>query len=712
MKSHTLSYLEIATVSVLFIGLFGFAIATPMSAGAKEHNNNNIVRVLIAFDKPVGESERALVRANGGKIKYSYTIVNAVAAQVPEAAIEGLSRNPNITAIEVDDTVYAVDIELNNSWGVQHIQSGDVHATPYSNKGTGVKIGIIDSGIDYNHPDLNDNYAGGYDFYYYDNDPMDVYGHGTHVAGTACGEDNDNGTDDGTGKYGIVGVAPNCELYSLRVLNDDGVGYWSDIIASVEWATGAEVYLAAWGDTAATSTQGIRMDIVNLSLGKDRDPGTIVRQAFDNAYGQGLLIVAAAGNSGKPSGNGNNTIYPAKFDSVIAVAATDPSNNRASFSSTGDEVELAAPGVSVYSTWNDSTAYYGTPLCRTEEGRQACYKYGSGTSMASPHVAGAAALVIAAGIIDENGDGNINDEVRSILQSTATDLGLSGRDPLFGFGLVNALAAVFSTIPPATGTIDGAVTDAGTLLPISGVVVTDGTHSATTDINGVYTLTNVSVGTYTVTASATGYSDISQADVVVTENTTTTVDFALTTIVYGSIEGIVTDSGIPIEGAMVTDGTRQVITDAAGYYLISDVPDGTYTVTASATGYQDLSQSVTVSGIAVTNFSLQAVSQATKITVDSIDYSTAGGRYNKKHLNISLYLINDLGDAVFEAYISIDLFRDGVIIASGTGTTDTDGIVTFSLKNAVSGRYKTVVRDVVAVGLTWDGLTPTNEFDK
>ncbi|MBU2219387.1 S8 family serine peptidase, partial [Patescibacteria group bacterium] len=648
MKSQTLSYLGIATIIALFVGLFGFTVVAPTLTVAKEQANNNFTRVLIGFDKPVGASEKALVRAHGGKIKYSYSIVNAVAAQVPESSLNGLARNPHVTSIDIDDQVYAVDIELDNSWGVKHIKSGDVHAT-YSNKGMGVKIGIIDSGINYYHPDLNDNFDPanlGYDFYYYDYDPMDVYGHGTHVAGTACAEDNDNGNVDP--KLGVVGVAPECNLYSLRVLNEDGVGYWSDIIAAVEWSTGALMQIENVFTGEILTVQGEKMDVINLSLGQSRDPGSTVKQAFDNAEAQGVVIVAAAGNSGNLKGKGSNTIYPANFDSVIAVAATDSLDNRASFSSTGDKVELAAPGVNVYSSWNDSTDYYGNPTTCRNGNINDCYKYGSGTSMASPHVAGVAALIIAAGIIDENGDGNINDEIRSVLQSTATDLGSSGRDPQFGFGLVNALAAVLSAMPPATGTISGNVTDVSTLLPVTGATVTDGTRSAVTDVSGNYTIANVPIGSYTVTASASGYENSTQLNVSVVADTATTVNFALNPILYGTIDGYVTDltTSDPIVGASVTDGTRSAVTDTTGYYIISGVPEGDYTVSVSATGYQSNSQSVTVVGNTNTtaNFSLQTVSQATIVSIDTITYTTEGGKNNDKHLNIAISLVDDLSN--------------------------------------------------------------------
>src|SRR3990167_5601067 len=292
------------SISILGLALLlAFPVGAATSFAAVKSQNDQLIRVLIGFDKPVGASERALVRAYGGKIKYSYSIVNAVAAQVPESALAGLAHNPHVTLVEADDTVYAVDTELDNSWGVQRIQAGDAHTTPYSNKGVGVKIGIIDSGVNYLHPDLNDNFDPlnlGYDFYYYDYDPMDMYGHGTHVAGTACAEDNDIGSVDP--KLGVVGVAPECDLYSLRVLNEEGVGYWSDIIAAVEWSTGATMQIENVFTREMLTVQGLELDVINLSLGKDRDPGSTVKQAFDNAEAQGVVIVAAVGNSGTVNG--------------------------------------------------------------------------------------------------------------------------------------------------------------------------------------------------------------------------------------------------------------------------------------------------------------------------------------------------------------------------------------------------------------------------
>src|SRR6185369_15712642 len=152
------------------------------------------------------------IRRAGGKIRRVHSFINAVAAQVPEEAIAGLKNDPRVAYVEVDKVVSVVEPppiqtaspqEYLDSWGVQHI-GADV-AQKYGYKGAGVKVAVLDSGIDYNHPDLKDNYMGGYNFIYDNNDPMDDthLGHGTHVAGIIAAKDN------GTG---VVGVAPDALL--------------------------------------------------------------------------------------------------------------------------------------------------------------------------------------------------------------------------------------------------------------------------------------------------------------------------------------------------------------------------------------------------------------------------------------------------------------------------------------------------------------------
>ena len=405
--------LTLATV-ILLTAVMSASMATPASGQPPQR-----VKVLISFAHQPGPAEQALVRRAGGAVKYTYHLVPAIAATLPENAISGLQTNPNVLRVEPDLVGRAIDIELENAWGVKRIGAGEVHDA--QNQGAGVKIAIVDSGVDIDHPDLDDNYAGGKNFVEPDGAPIDVYGHGTHVAGTACAENNANGVEE----LGVVGVASSCALYSLRVLDDNGFGDASDTIAAMEWAV----------------DNGIQ--VANLSLGWDPDPGIAFKTAFDNAWDAGMVIVAAAGNSGNPPGKGNSVTHPAKYESVIAVAATDSGDARASFSSTGEEVELAGPGAAVYSTWNDDTGYYDPqPVCGADAlGEWGCYKVGSGTSMASPHVAGTAALILAANPTWTN------EQVRAQLRNTADDLGATGWDPQYGYGLVDADEAAVSSEP-------------------------------------------------------------------------------------------------------------------------------------------------------------------------------------------------------------------------------------------------------------------------
>ncbi len=357
------------------------------AASSQEPQGDGRVDVLIAFHAQPGSAEEALVRAGGGEIKHRYHLVHAIAARLPVQAVNALRGNPRVRAIEPDGRVFAIDAELDNSWGVKRIGAGVVHP---SLRGTGVRVAVLDTGIDYDHPDRAANYGGGFDFVNDDDDPFDDHQHGTHVAGTIAAQDNGSG---------VVGVAPDATIYALKVLGADGSGSFSGVIAALEWAV----------------LHGIQ--ITNNSYGSSQDPGWTLREAFDNSAAAGILHIAAAGNTGTCEGTGDNVGYPAQYASVMAVAATGPDDESPCFSSTGPDVEISAPGVSINSTVPGGG-----------------YQLLSGTSMAAPHVAGTAALIIDNGVTDANGDGRVNaDDVREILNSTAQDLGTPGRDTWFGY---------------------------------------------------------------------------------------------------------------------------------------------------------------------------------------------------------------------------------------------------------------------------------------
>jgi|GEM_PF-2367818 len=212
--------------------------------------------------------------------------------------------------------------------------------------GENIKVGIIDTGIDYEHPFLNKNYKGGYNFVKNNDNPWDDNGHGTHCAGIVGASGS-----SWEGKGG-KGVAPSSQLYALKVLSSDGSGQISSIIKAISWAIEHHI------------------SIINLSLGS-RFPSSPLHQAIKKAYKEGIIITAAAGNEViGPS-------FPAFYDECISTAAIDKEKKPAIFSNRDPHIDISAPGVKVYST--------------IPGGKFASY---SGTSMAAPHIAGIAALIL------------------------------------------------------------------------------------------------------------------------------------------------------------------------------------------------------------------------------------------------------------------------------------------------------------------------------
>jgi subtilisin len=371
----------------------------------KSMRNGSLRAVIIGFKNVPGKSDIDFINSNGGIVKRTYKIIKAISADIPEESMDIIEKSPNVEYIENDEKVFAhvpigtcqemQILEQKVPWGINRIGSRIVNAA--GNTGKGIKVGILDTGIDYNHEDLKGNYRGGYNFVGNNNDPMDDNSHGTHVAGIIAAEDND---------VGVVGIAPQAYLYSVKVLAFDSTGSTSDIVSGLEWSV----------DNG--------MQVINMSLGSDDDSISVSR-AIDGTYNAGVLIIAAAGNSGNTIGSGDSIDYPSRYSSVVSVGATNINNKRASFSSTGPSLELSAPGVDILSTLNGGRNKYGTL---------------SGTSMASPHVTGVAALIIA------NEPGITNTRVRIRMQTTAEKMsnvtgGFSAKE-WYGYGLINAIKSV------------------------------------------------------------------------------------------------------------------------------------------------------------------------------------------------------------------------------------------------------------------------------
>ena len=210
---------------ITLLGLL--ALGLTKASFARRNPSGRSRRVLIGFKDGTGpqaaERRRHYVRERGGRVRRSYRYLPVAAAELSESQISRLRADPRVAYIEEDGEVHAL-AELDDSWGVKHIGAGNVHP---NNKGTGIKVAIIDTGINYLHPDLDNNYVEGYDFVNGDDDPMDDHGHGTHCAGIVAAEDNGQG---------VIGVAPEASLYAVKVLNSGGSGYLSNVVAGIEWA--------------------------------------------------------------------------------------------------------------------------------------------------------------------------------------------------------------------------------------------------------------------------------------------------------------------------------------------------------------------------------------------------------------------------------------------------------------------------------------------
>jgi subtilisin family serine protease len=217
---------QLMSLSMAAIVMASAAADVSVRASATPAAQAGRVDVLVLFDTDPGAAGVDEVRRLGGDIKHAYRIVPAVAASLPGPAVEALRRNPRVIAVDPDAEITALDLELDNAWGVKHVGAGTVHAA--GNKGAGVAVAVLDTGIDYDHPDLDANYLDGYDFVNGDADPIDDNGHGTHVAGTIAAEDDDVASS-------VVGVAPQARLIALKVLGASGTGSFSDVVAALDW---------------------------------------------------------------------------------------------------------------------------------------------------------------------------------------------------------------------------------------------------------------------------------------------------------------------------------------------------------------------------------------------------------------------------------------------------------------------------------------------
>jgi thermitase len=379
-------------LSVLVALLMVALLIVPSSIFASpQHPTNYVPGELIVKFKPgiTTASVESLSDQLGAKVvktsKAGWQVVKFNNTSVQDM-IKKYKSNPNVEYVEPNYYFHAVwtpnDTYFSSQqWGPQKVQAPQ--AWDVTKGSSSVKIAIVDTGVQYDHPDLSGKVTLGYDFVDNDNDPYDQNGHGTHCAGIAAAVTNNS--------RGIAGMAPNASILAVRVLDANGSGTLDDVASGIQYA----------------ADQGAK--VISLSLGSSAG-STTLKNAVDYAWNHGAVVVAAAGNNSSSAPS-----YPAYYSNAIAVASTDSSDNLSYFSNYGSWVDVAAPGSSIYSTYLGST-----------------YATLSGTSMATPHVAGLAGLLAS--------QGRSNSQIRAAIQNTADHI--SGTGTYFTYGRINAYKAV------------------------------------------------------------------------------------------------------------------------------------------------------------------------------------------------------------------------------------------------------------------------------
>jgi subtilisin family serine protease len=374
--------------------------SAPIAAkdGAREPIPN---RYVVVFKRRVRDAPglaRQLATAHGGTVHYTYQhAIKGFAATFPAAGLTALRNNPNVAYVEQDQRVHLVQTpQPNATWGLDRVDQRDLPLSgsySYNGTGAGVNAYIIDTGIETSHPHFGGRASVGYDAL--GGNGQDCHGHGTHVAGTV-----------GAATYG---VAKSVALVSVRVFGCTGQSQWSTIIAAIDWVRNHHIAPA----------------VANLSLGGGAS--LAVDDALRNLIASGVTVAVAAGNS---YGSDACDFSPARVGEGLTVGATNSSDAVASFSNVGSCVDLFAPGEGVTSTWLFSTT-----------------NTISGTSMATPHVAGAAAVYL------EANPSASPATVGSAIVANASPFRLSGVSAVSPNLLLYTLTG--STSPPLTVDISG-----------------------------------------------------------------------------------------------------------------------------------------------------------------------------------------------------------------------------------------------------------------
>lgn len=407
-----------ASFMAAIIGLFTITLATTSNATTQSSHIKGQIIVKFRDNRAAASVLRQHGLSDGPSIGSTGSHLIKVPANKESQLIEALNRNPMVEYAELDALVTAATADeyfprqyaLQNNGQAFTNTAGDVYIAPGTvdadvdaveawsvTTGNGTRVAILDSGVATDNPDITPkvvaraNFSNGVT-------GEDNYGHGTHVAGIVAATSGNT--------VGVAGVCPDCTILDGKVLNDSGYSSTSGIANGLNWAV----------------TNGAK--VINMSLGQ-RTSSRTLETAVNNAWNQGAVLVAAAGNTGSRS-----KVYPAAYPNVIAVAATDNNDAKASFSTYDAKwVDVAAPGVNIYSTFPNHPFYLSGVYNRSQG-----YDVANGTSMSSPIVAGIAALVWSS-----RADAT-NTSVRANIESTADKI--RGTGSYWKYGRVNAYDAV------------------------------------------------------------------------------------------------------------------------------------------------------------------------------------------------------------------------------------------------------------------------------
>ncbi|MCQ6343362.1 S8 family peptidase [Bacillus cereus] len=378
----------------LFVFLFSFFPFTSATKADTKHGDYVPNQLIVKFkDSPSLKNIQSFHKSVGTTVLSKDDTLGFEVVQFTKGTVQEKMKvyksNPDVEYVEPNYYFHALwtpnDPSFKQQYGLVRIQAPQAWDTQRSDKS--VKIAIVDTGVQSSHPDLTSKVIYGHDYVDNDNVSDDGNGHGTHCAGIAAALTNN--------KIGIAGVAPQASIYAVRVLNNQGSGTLDNVAKGIKEAA----------DSGAK--------VISLSLGASNG-GTALQQAIQYAWNKGAVIVAAAGNTGTTAPN-----YPAYYENVIAVASTDSNDKKSSFSTYGTWVDVAAPGSNIYSTYKGSS-----------------YQTLSGTSMATPHVAGLAALLAKKGYT--------NTQIRQIIEKSADKI--TGTGTYWQNGRINANKAV-NTVP-------------------------------------------------------------------------------------------------------------------------------------------------------------------------------------------------------------------------------------------------------------------------